>query len=394
MSFTEAAAEKQVNNRPRHDDKDIENIISQRETDEAVNNILLAENNNDPVVDTVNDPVVEPIAGPVIRTSNNNLSNKVQSRSKKTTRVRAWIKKCRARYGMGQQEFWCWNCRHNRRCTKFNDNDPDDPSNDYNEANTQPKPPKKCRARYGKQEEKWCSGCRGKRKCIRVNQYLAEDQGIHEDMTENSNKNESTNSIDVEAEDNNANTDDKSGDSQDPVQSGQDVSETNGTVARVELPQVPDPRVTQFRRDPVELGYRGPTGPVDKSGGCKDPVQPGQNVSETSGVVARVKPDQVPDPGATLFRRDQVEVGYRGPTGPSDKACGGQDKPAHPGQNVSETNATVARVKLDQVPDPCVTLFRRDQVELGYRGPTGPGSGMVNMGNTCYLNSTLQVIFY
>ena len=48
-------------------------------------------------------------------------------------------------------------------------------------------------------------------------------------------------------------------------------------------------------------------------------------------------------------------------------------------------------VKLDQVPDPRVTLFRRDQVEIGYRGPTGPGSGMFNMGNTCYLNSTLQV---
>ena len=47
--------------------------------------------------------------------------------------------------------------------------------------------------------------------------------------------------------------------------------------------------------------------------------------------------------------------------------------------------------KLDQVPEPRVTYFRREQVELGYRGPAGPGSGMFNMGNTCYLNSTLQV---
>ena len=55
--------------------------------------------------------------------------------------------------------------------------------------------------------------------------------------------------------------------------------------------------------------------------------------------------------------------------------------------------AMAAGAKLDQVPNPRVTLFRRDQVELGYRdsGPLGPGSGMFNMGNTCYLNSTLQV---
>ena len=61
---------------------------------------------------------------------------------------------------------------------------------------------------------------------------------------------------------------------------------------------------------------------------------------------------------------------------------------------MSETIAAVARVKLDQVPDPRVKLFRRDQVELGYRGPAGPGSGMFNMGNTCYLNSTLQVVIF
>jgi len=50
--------------------------------------------------------------------------------------------------------------------------------------------------------------------------------------------------------------------------------------------------------------------------------------------------------------------------------------------------------KLDQVPDPKVTLFRREQVELGYRNPAGPGAGMFNMGNTCYLNSTLQALFH
>jgi len=55
---------------------------------------------------------------------------------------------------------------------------------------------------------------------------------------------------------------------------------------------------------------------------------------------------------------------------------------------------TSASSKLDQVPDPKVTLFRREQVELGYRNPAGPGAGMFNMGNTCYLNSTLQALFH
>ena len=40
-------------------------------------------------------------------------------------------------------------------------------------------------------------------------------------------------------------------------------------------------------------------------------------------------------------------------------------------------------------------LFKSDQVEIGYRTTEeGPGSGMINIGNTCYLNSTLQVNEY
>ena len=61
------------------------------------------------------------------------------------------------------------------------------------------------------------------------------------------------------------------------------------------------------------------------------------------------------------------------------------------GENNDQIKTRITN-KLDQVPEPKMTLFRRDQVELGYRSPTGPGAGMFNMGNTCYLNSTLQVI--
>ena len=140
LSLTEAGAEKQ-----RHDDQEKEENISQRETDEAVSNILLTDNNNEPVVDpvVVSDTIDVTTAG----TSCTKMSNKIQTKSKKKTRDHPWTKKCRARYGTGQKNLWCKQCTQSKRCTKFTDDDPDDPSHDSNEANTQTKPPKKCRAK-------------------------------------------------------------------------------------------------------------------------------------------------------------------------------------------------------------------------------------------------------
>ena len=62
--------------------------------------------------------------------------------------------------------------------------------------------------------------------------------------------------------------------------------------------------------------------------------------------------------------------------------------------NVDSGDGSLCPDRLDDVPLPSLTLYRREDIELGYRSTCGPGAGMYNMGNTCYLNSTLQALFY
>lgn len=41
-----------------------------------------------------------------------------------------------------------------------------------------------------------------------------------------------------------------------------------------------------------------------------------------------------------------------------------------------------------------MVYFRPESVDVGYRQMRAAGAGMYNMGNTCYLNSTLQALFH
>jgi len=143
--------------------------------------------------------------------------------------------------------------------------------------------------------------------------------------------------------------------------------------------------------DPISSALKNSfNGGVKGGGGSK-----GLSTVQLEGALQKsmLLPVQFDDPviqSSSLSQAQKSKYTLLNPASSNNSSKGSDDN----GNVVPGSPKSQVCARLDGVPLPKLTLYRRDQVELGYRSTCGPGAGMYNMGNTCYLNSTIQALFH